>query len=188
MNKANIKLINILQSRVRVSIVFFHFILSVIGPLHDGFILLLRPESFRFLLSRANQCLCYSDLAGITKFKCERKNEENSSRSSKMTLSCKWPIPGQFSGCSWCSRVFQGVQFPGLRTCLVIKPYSFLTFHVCFGLFCAQHTIAFKTSSDRHKPSLYVIQSLCAIRNNSSKNTRKSGLNKVSKQANIENG
>ena len=28
----------------------------------------------------------------MTKFKCERNNEKDSGRSSKMTLSCKWPI------------------------------------------------------------------------------------------------
>ena len=79
-------IINILQNRVRISIVVFHFILSV--------------------------------------------------------------IPGQFSGVPGvpeCSRVF---SFRGLRTCLVIKPYIILTFQVCFGLFRAQHTITFKTSSD----------------------------------------
>ena len=43
--------------------------------LHDGVILLLRPESFGFFLSCANYRLCYLNLAGITKFKCERKNE-----------------------------------------------------------------------------------------------------------------
>ena len=49
-------------------------------------------------------------------------------------------------------------QFPRLKTCQVIKPHSSLMLHVCysFGLFRAQHTIAFKTSSDRHNPSLYV--------------------------------
>ena len=55
--------------------------------LHDGVILLLRPESFGFFLSCANYRLCYLNLAGITKFKCERKNEKNSGRSSKMTPS-----------------------------------------------------------------------------------------------------
>ena len=29
---------------------------------------------------------------GASKFTYERKNEKNSGRSSKMTLSCKWPI------------------------------------------------------------------------------------------------
>ena len=60
--------------------------------LHDAVILLLRPESFGFFLSCANYRLCYLNLAGITKFKCERKNEKNSGRSSKMTPSCKWPV------------------------------------------------------------------------------------------------
>ena len=46
-----------------------------IAHLHDGVILLLRPESFGFFLSCANYRLCYLNLAGITKFKCERKNE-----------------------------------------------------------------------------------------------------------------
>ena len=46
----------------------------------------------RVFLSCANYRLCYLNLAGITKFKCERKNEKNSGRSSKMTLSGKWPI------------------------------------------------------------------------------------------------
>ena len=48
--------------------------------LHDGVILLLRPESYGFFLSCVNCRLCYLNLAGITKFKCERKNEKNSGR------------------------------------------------------------------------------------------------------------
>ena len=63
-----------------------------IGHLHDGLILLLRPESFGSFLSCENYRLCYLNLPGITKFKCERKNEKNSGHSSKMTPSCKWPI------------------------------------------------------------------------------------------------
>ena len=62
------------------------------GHLHDGIILLLRPESFGFLLSCANYHICYLNLIGITKFKCEMKNEKNPGRSSKITPSCKWPI------------------------------------------------------------------------------------------------
>ena len=55
-------------------------------------ILLLQPESFRVLLSCANQGFCYLILGGITKFKYERKNVKDSGRISKMTPSCKWPI------------------------------------------------------------------------------------------------
>jgi len=33
-------------------------------------------------------------LAGITRFKSERKNVRDSGRNSKMTPSCKWPIDG----------------------------------------------------------------------------------------------
>ena len=47
---------------------------------------------YHYNLSCANYRLCYLNLAGITKFKCERKNEKNSGRSSKMTPSCKWPV------------------------------------------------------------------------------------------------
>ena len=56
--------------------------------------------SFFFLLSCANYCLCYLDLAGITKFKCERKNQKNSGRSSNMTPSCKWPPKSSLLPCS----------------------------------------------------------------------------------------
>ena len=45
-----------------------------------------------FLLSCANNGFCYLNLAEITKFKCERKNEKSSARCSKMMPSCKWPI------------------------------------------------------------------------------------------------
>ena len=65
---------------------------SQIGHLHGGVILLLLlllPECFRVLLSGANKGFCYLNVAGITKFKYERKNEMNSSLSSKKT-SCKW--------------------------------------------------------------------------------------------------
>ena len=54
--------------------------------------LLLRPESFRVFLSCANYGFYHLNLAGITKFKYEKKNEKDSGRSSKMTPSCKWPI------------------------------------------------------------------------------------------------
>ena len=64
--------------------------ICLIGHLHDDIILLLRPESFRVLLSCANL-----NLTGIAKFKCERKNEQDSGRSSKMTPSC-WPIAKYF--------------------------------------------------------------------------------------------
>ena len=66
-----------------------------IGHLRDGVILLLRPECFGFFLSCENYRLCYLNLAGITKFKCERKNEKNSGRCSKMTPSCEWPIKNE---------------------------------------------------------------------------------------------
>ena len=45
--------------------------------LHEDVILLLWPQSFRVLLSCAIWDFCYSNLAGITKFKYERKNEED---------------------------------------------------------------------------------------------------------------
>ena len=48
-----------------------------------------RPESFRVFLSCANYGFCHLNLAGITKFKYEKKNEKDSGRSSKMTPSCK---------------------------------------------------------------------------------------------------
>ena len=38
-----------------------------IGHLHDDAILLLRPETFRVLLSFANYSFCYLNFAGITK-------------------------------------------------------------------------------------------------------------------------
>ena len=51
-----------------------------------------RPESFRVFLSGANYGFCHLNLAGITKFKYEKKNEKGSGRNSKMTPLCKWPI------------------------------------------------------------------------------------------------
>ena len=62
------------------------------GHLHDDVIFLLRSESFRVLLSRANCGFCFLYLNGITKFKYERKNKKDSGRSSKMTPLCKWSI------------------------------------------------------------------------------------------------
>ena len=62
-----------------------------IGYLHDGALLLLLPESFRVLLSCANQNFCYLNLTGTTKFNYERKNEMNSGQSSKKLSLCKWP-------------------------------------------------------------------------------------------------
>ena len=66
--------------------------LQALGHLRDDVILLLRPESFRVLLSCADQGFCYLIRAGITKFKYERKNLMDSGCSSKMMPSCKWSI------------------------------------------------------------------------------------------------
>ena len=41
---------------------------SATGHFHDDVILLLRPESFRDLLTCTNYVFCYFNLAGITKF------------------------------------------------------------------------------------------------------------------------
>ena len=88
---------------------------SRIGHLHDD-VILLRPESFRVLLSRANWGFCYLDLAGITKFKYERKNEKmDSGRDSKMTSSWNWP-----------NRYSNGTK--GLRSNLCPIPLSFCSF------------------------------------------------------------
>ena len=48
----------------------------LIRHLHDDITLLLRPESFRGLLSCANLGFCHWNLSGITKFEYERKNEK----------------------------------------------------------------------------------------------------------------
>ena len=60
-----------------------------IGHLYNGVIVLLQPESFRVLLSCANNGFCYLNLTGTTKFKYGRKNKMNSSVSCKNTSSCK---------------------------------------------------------------------------------------------------
>ena len=54
-----------------------------IGNLHDGVILLLRPGSFRVLLSCVNEGFCYLNLTGATKFKYEKKTQKNSGHSSR---------------------------------------------------------------------------------------------------------
>ena len=62
------------------------------GPFARWNHLLLRQESFRVFLSCTYYGFCHLNLAGITKFKYEKKNEKDSGRSGKMTPSCKWPI------------------------------------------------------------------------------------------------
>ena len=62
------------------------------GPFTRWYHLLLRPESIRVFLSCANYGFCPLNLAGITKFKYDKKNEKDCGRSSKMTPSCNWPI------------------------------------------------------------------------------------------------
>ena len=62
--------------------------------LHDGVILLLRPESFSMMLSCANWRFCYLNHPAIIKFKYKSKNEMNSGLSSKRTSSCKYLITG----------------------------------------------------------------------------------------------
>ena len=48
------------------------------------------PSGFFFLVRI--KALVFFNLAGVIKFKYERKNEKDSGRSSKMTPSCKLPI------------------------------------------------------------------------------------------------
>ena len=43
-------------------------------------------------------------LAGITKFKYERKNEKDCGRSSEMTPTCKWPIIGKQAPGNHCKK------------------------------------------------------------------------------------
>ena len=57
--------------------------------LHDGVILLLRPESCSFFLSHLNLAIPVR-----FKFAQESKTLKDSGRSSKMMSSCKWPIIG----------------------------------------------------------------------------------------------
>ena len=59
---------------------------------HDDVNLILRPESFRILLSCANWAFCYLNSSGITKFKMKGKTEKDTGPRGKMTLLCKWTI------------------------------------------------------------------------------------------------
>ena len=64
----------------------------LIGPLHDGIILLLWPESFSFFLSYLNLVIPVRFQWQKPKFAQESKPLKDSGHSSKMTSSCKWPI------------------------------------------------------------------------------------------------
>ena len=63
-----------------------------IGHLHDGIILLLRPESFSFFLSYLNLVIPVRVKQQKSRFAQESKTLKDSGRSSKMTSSCKCPI------------------------------------------------------------------------------------------------
>ena len=52
------------------------------------------PSGFCFLVQI--RAFFNLNLAGISKFKYERKNEEYSGSSAKTTPPCKWPIPDYF--------------------------------------------------------------------------------------------
>ena len=71
---------------------FTFYISLIIGHLHDDFILLQQPESFRVLLSCANWGFCSLNLAGTTKFQYEKRSKKDSGCSRKMTPLFKWPI------------------------------------------------------------------------------------------------
>ena len=68
-----------------------------IGHLHDEIIYYhdQNPSGFSFLV-QITAFNCHVNRAGITKFKCDNKNQKDSGRSSKMTPSCKWPIGKSF--------------------------------------------------------------------------------------------
>ena len=70
-------------------------------------------QILQILLSSANQGFSYLNLAGITKFKYEKKNEKHSGCSSKMTSSCKWPI---ISRCSQNQRPSPPANFSSYMT------------------------------------------------------------------------
>ena len=53
------------------------------GHLHDDIILLLRPESVRVSLFLKIRAFVVLNLAGIIKFKYNRKNEKDSGHNSK---------------------------------------------------------------------------------------------------------
>ena len=61
------------------------------GHLHNDIIYYYdqNPSGFCFLVQITAFVI---NLAGITKFNYEKKNEKDSGHSSKMTPSCKWPI------------------------------------------------------------------------------------------------
>ena len=60
--------------------------------LHDGVILLLRPESFMFFLSYLNLVIPARFTKQEHLFAQESKTLKDSCRSSNMTRSWKWPI------------------------------------------------------------------------------------------------
>ena len=64
--------------------------------LHDGVILLLRPESFTFFLSYLNLVIPVRFTKHKHLFAQESKTLKDSCRSSKMTPSCKWSIISVF--------------------------------------------------------------------------------------------
>ena len=70
------------------------YVLSIltIGHLHDGVILLLRPESFSFFLSNLNLVIPVRVKQQKSQFAQESKTLKDSGHSSKMTSSCKCPI------------------------------------------------------------------------------------------------
>ena len=73
------------------------------GPFAWWHHLLLRPASIRVFLSCANYGFCQLNLAGISKFKYEKKNEKDSGRKSKwrhhVNGLCIWVI--NFSPTMW---------------------------------------------------------------------------------------
>ena len=64
-----------LQVKFDFRLNFFNLGWFSIGHLHH---LLLRPESLRAFISCANYGFCQLNLAGITKFKYEKKNDKDS--------------------------------------------------------------------------------------------------------------
>ena len=76
-----------------------------IGHLHDGVILLLRPESFSFFLSYLNFVITKALI-------CTKKQTlKDSGSSSEMMSSCKWPIVKLRTIPSWFRRHFVGSMF-----------------------------------------------------------------------------
>ena len=141
--------------------------MTAIGHLHDGVILLLRPESFSFFLS-------YSNLVTIPvrfqwqkpKFAQESKPLKDSSCSSKMMSSYKWTIGSFCNGDGEQQKKNNSFRLAKNQLCTCITLFCTFLSHCCTTAtwnFLFHSPALWRSRWAQHKKFLFLLRNLDTV-------------------------